>query len=319
MRPHVLITGGLGYLGGRIAEYLIKDQQIPVSITTRHTTRTLPPWLSEDNVLNVDILSSEEANRACRDIDVIIHLAAMNEIDSSADPSGALLVNTLGTLRIVEAATTNNVQRCIYFSTAHVYRSPLVGVIHEGVIPRPVHPYAITHRAAEDYVLAAHTQGELQGVVLRLSNAIGAPISPDVNRWTLIGNDLCRQAIVDHKLTLKTTGLQQRDFIPMKDVCTAVSHALFLPENKIGSGVFNLGSGRSCSVFDLATRVQERSEKVVGYTPEIIRPKTHGENNANELIYQIDRLGETGFMPSGDLDQAIDETLRFCETFFKET
>ncbi len=47
---------------------------------------------------------------------------------------------------------------------------------------------------AEDYVLAAHGNGLLGGIVLRLSNALGAPADPGVNAWTLIANDLCRQA-----------------------------------------------------------------------------------------------------------------------------
>jgi len=204
MTERILITGGLGYLGGRITRALAGSSRFSVWVTTRR--RRCPPlsWLSPERCLYMDLMSDREVRAVCEGMDAVIHLAAMNEHESSADPMKALLVNGAGTLRLIEASLAAGVRRFIYLSTAHVYGSPLTGRITEETVPRPVHPYAITHRIAEDFVLAARSQGSLEGIVVRLSNGIGPPIFEDVNRWTLVGNDLCRQAVTNRALRLKT-------------------------------------------------------------------------------------------------------------------
>ena len=68
------------------------------------------------------------------------------------------------------------------------------------VLPLPDIPYAITHRAAEDFTLMFASRGKLDARVVRLSNAFGAPAHGSVDRWTLLVNDLCRQAVETKKL-----------------------------------------------------------------------------------------------------------------------
>ena len=68
-------------------------------------------------------------------------------------------------------------------------------------------------------------------MIIRLSNSYGAPISKDVNRWTLVVNDLCRQAITNRELKLKSSGEQHRDFIPISDALSAVNLLMKIPSN----------------------------------------------------------------------------------------
>jgi UDP-glucose 4-epimerase len=110
-------------------------------------------------------------------------------------------------------------------STTHVY-GPQVGRLEETTLPAPRHPYATSHRAAEDAVLAA--SGNFTAMVLRLSNGFGAPTHAQANCWTLLVNDLCRQAVTDCTLRLRSAGLQHRDFIPLADVTRIVDHMLHL-------------------------------------------------------------------------------------------
>jgi UDP-glucose 4-epimerase len=314
----VLITGGFGYVGGRIAESLSGNPYFDLFITSRKThIEEIPEWLSPRRILTLDLLNDEEVNRVCEGTDIIIHCAALNEIDSATNPERALLVNGLGTLKLLRAAEKAKVQRFIYFSTAHVYRTPLVGKITEDTLPRPVHPYAITHRTAEDFVLAASDSHTLEGIVVRLSNAIGAPVSPHVNRWTLVGNDLCRQALTARKITLKTPGQQKRDFIALRDVERAVTHIINLPFGSAGNGIFNLGGEQSISIFQLASMIQSRCENLFGFTPPIIRPDPAPDEHFEELAYSINKLKSTGFSLMGDINTEIDATLLFCEKHFR--
>jgi UDP-glucose 4-epimerase len=249
-------------------------------------------------------------------MDTVIHFAALNEIDSARDPDRALIVNGLGTQKLVRSAVFEGVERFIYFSTAHIYGAPLEGVITEESLPRPVHPYAITHRYAEDTVLAASRECCIRGIVIRLSNSIGAPINGNVDRWSLISNDLCRQAIINHELQLKSPGLQVRDFIALSDVARAVAHVISLDANRLGNGLFNLGGEQPLSILDLTLRIQERCTEKFHYTPPIIRPDpVLGEKSA-QLTYAIEKLKATGFHLTGNLDDEIDATLQFCRNEF---
>ncbi len=316
MKKNILITGAFGYLGGRIAKLLARDPDAIIHLGTRDERRKPPEWIGEGKVTAMDLGSRLSLDDACRGMDAVVHLAAVNEGESASDPQRALEVNGLGTLRLLEAARTRNVRRFIYLSTIHIYGSPLAGVITEGTLPRSRHPYAITHRVAEDFVLAAHDTGRLTGIVLRLSNGFGAPASPDADRWTLVVNDLCRQAVAAGRLVLKTSGLQRRDFITLHDTARAVAHMLGVAAPDCGDGLFNLGGENPISILDMANLIARRCEVTLGYTPPLERPNPAPGERAEDLEYRIDRIKETGFSLTGDAEGEIDSTLRFCAAHF---
>jgi UDP-glucose 4-epimerase len=311
MTDKILITGGRGYVGGRVVR-LLAESGFSLRVGTHRSGLPTPAWLKDADLVHLDLLAAKDLDAACQGVRQVVHLAAVNEIVCAQDPEQALLVNGLGTLKLLRAALRVGVQRFIYFSTAHIYGSPLAGRITEEILPRPVHPYAITHRVAEDFVLAAHRQGAVQGVVLRLSNGFGPPAEAHVDRWTLLVNDLCRQAVTSGKLTLRTSGLQWRDFIPLTDVARAVKHVLELPDAELGDGVFNLGGEQALRVLDLANRIAARGSQVLNLTSPIIRPAPEPGEVHEPLDYRIDRLKGTGFRLTGDMDDEIDGTLKFC-------
>jgi UDP-glucose 4-epimerase len=316
MKKNVLVTGAFGYLGGRIAKLLAHDPDVVVHLGTRDGRRSPPEWIGAGKVTAMDLGSRLSLDAACRGMDAIVHLAAVNEVECASDPQGALEVNGLGALRLLEAAQTRGVTRFVYLSTIHVYGSPLAGVITERTLPRPRHPYAITHRVAEDFVLAAHDTGRLTGIVLRLSNGFGAPALPDADRWTLVVNDLCRQAVTTGRLILKTPGLQKRDFITLHDTARAVAHVLKLAGPDCGDGLFNLGGEYVSSILDVANLIARRCEATLGHTPPLERPDPTPGERVDDLEYRIDRMKGTGFSLAGDVEAEIDATLRFCASHF---
>ena len=319
MMDKLLITGGLGYVGGRIAEYLSRNDGLHLSIGTRRDEIVGPDWIENCDVVKMDLASKKSLEDACEGVRYVIHLAGLNEIDSAKDPEKALAINGHGTLRLLRVAEKAGVERFIYFSTAHVYGKPLEGRITEQTVPRPVHPYAISHRAAEDFVLAAHDRGSLIGIVLRLSNAFGAPNSPFANRWTLIVNDLCRQAVRSGRLTLRSSGLQKRDFITLEDVGKAVAHFLGLQRSVCGNGLFNLGGECSLPIIEIAELVASRCKVVLGFSPNIQRAGSVIEGIGQPLDYRIEKLKSTGYSISGDTDKEIDSTLYFCKHNFSDS
>lgn len=310
MSHKVLLTGGLGYLGGRLACALVTAGH-QICCGTRRSVARAPEWLPDMPMVTLDWASTEALTEACRGIDCVVHLAAMNEIESGMDPVGALEINGVASLRLLEAAKVAGVRRFIYFSTAHVYGAPLQGTIDETTLPRPIHPYAITHKVAEDFVLAAHDRKQIEGVVIRLSNGFGAPVTPNVSRWTLLVNDLCRQAATSGELRLNSPGVQLRDFIALRDVVRAVDHLLQLDAGRLADGLFNLGGGRAMSILDMTERIAARWRALTGHDIAIVRPASDGVPPL-ALNYVCDKLASTGFVLTGQVDREIDDTLQLC-------
>ena len=276
-----------------------------------------PEWLPHAEVAQIDWSDSRALKQICNRVDVVVQAAGMNAQDCSSDPVAALEFNGVVTARLVAAASRAGVKRFIYLSTAHVYASPLVGTITEETCPSNLHPYATSHLAGEHAVLRANQRGQIEGIVLRLSNAFGAPVHKDVNCWMLLVNDLCKQAGQTRKLVLQTSGVQQRDFIGITEVCRVTEHLAVSNDLSTQSTIFNLGSGVSQTVFAMAQLIQQRCSHILGFVPVLQRVQGEAVEPPGMLSYRVDNLTALG-IKSDFLENLaeIDSLLRFCQSTF---
>ncbi len=316
MKQSILITGGLGYIGSCLAKYLSSQSQYNVILSSRKLV-TLPLELENCSLVQIETNTSEkELASILNSIDVVIHLASLNEIDCLQKPDEAILVNVLGLQKILNASIQAAVKKFIYFSTAHIYCAPLSGNISENNYPLPQHPYAITHRAAEDYVLAATLQSKINGIVVRLSNSIGAPIHPGVNRWTLLVNDICKQIAISKEIRLKTSGTQLRNFITMNDLCRAINHFCSINEIDKAFPVYNLGGPSNMSINEIVNMVVNLCNRKFGFTPTIY--KSEKLEKSFDLNYDSSKLERTGFFWINNIEKEIEDTLSIAFNFFNK-
>jgi UDP-glucose 4-epimerase len=314
----ILITGGFGFVGGRLAVHLAHAGH-QVVLGSRNTISS-PAWLPQAEVAQIEWDDGRALEHSCNGVDVVIQAAGMNAQDCAADPVAALAFNGVATARLVAAASRAGVQRLIYLSTAHVYTSPLVGIITEDTCPRNLHPYATSHLAGEHAVLRASQLGQIQGIVLRLSNAFGAPVHKDVNCWMLLVNDLCKQAVQTCKLVLQSSGLQQRDFVGMTKVCRVAEYLAVCYGASMQPGIFNVGTGVTQSVFAMAQLIQQRCAQVLGFEPALQRVQGEVDEQHPMLTYRADNLAALGINSNGlDNWAEIDSLLRFCQSTFIQT
>lgn len=312
----ILITGGLGFVGGRLSVHLQKAGH-HIVIGSRNATSP-PDWLPQAEVVQLNWDDGHALEHRCSGIDVLIQAAGMNALDCTADPVAALKFNGLATASLLAAAIRAGVQKFIYLSTVHVYANPLVGTITEKTCPRNLHPYATSHLAGENVVLSASQHGQIQGIVLRLSNAFGAPMSKDVNCWMLLVNELCRQAVQTRKLVLQTSGRQRRDFIGMTEVCRVVAHLALYNGDALQHGIFNVSAGISQSLLGMAQLIQQRCRLVLGFEPELQRPEDGSNEQHEVLTCRTENLVEMGFNVCLDNVAEIDRLLAFCQSFFSQ-
>lgn len=311
----ILITGGLGYVGGRIATHLQESApNLSLRLTTRRTRTELPNWAKHLDVVRADVLDNASLATALDGVDAVVHLAAVNEVESQNDPDLALRVNGQGTHAMLEGCRQAGINQFIYFSTFHVYgpRAPMP--ITEETPARPVHPYAITHHLAEDLTnWYRHSHG-INTLILRLSNGYGYPADPLVDRWTLVFNDLCTQAVRGQKIELRSSGTQLRDFISLSDVARGVQHFLNLPPDEWKDGLFNLGGDCPLSIMDVARSVAAEYLECYGVeVPVTVPPAGDLETAVPLLSFSIEKLKKSGFAPAGDMSQEIRRTFQVCE------
>jgi UDP-glucose 4-epimerase len=312
----ILITGGLGYLGGRIADSLKRNHsESTIILGTSREISEAPNWAKAFQIVPLNILDPASIEKAVsNDIHAIIHLAALNEHDSFNNIESAWKTNTLGTQALLSAASQKQIPQFIYFSTFHVY-GDCQGEITEDSPTWPHHPYAATHRATEDMVRFYQRYKNMKTLTLRLSNGFGYPMDSEVNRWTLIFNDLCRQIMTSEKMVIKSSGKQHRDFIALHDVAAAVEHFLFKNSKKWDDGLFNLGGDCSFSILEVAKKIAAVYKKKYGKPISIqIAAKDNGERYS-PVNFNIDKLKKTGFRLTGNMEKEIEQTLSLCEKF----
>jgi UDP-glucose 4-epimerase len=310
----ILITGGLGFIGGRLSRRLSKNFEVIVSSRKPVEEKVLSMHGDIEHIGHQKLLDKNFFPKGVRSI---IHLAALNEQECMDFPSEAVRVNIDETRKILENAVANKVEQFIYFSTAHVYGSPLTGIITEGVLPRPIHPYAITHKAAEDFVVAANQENNIHGIVVRLSNSFGAPILPSMERWSLLANDLARQAAQSEFLKLRSSGMQFRDFICLTDVENVIQKMVGKNHFSLSHSVYNLGSGTSLRVLDLANIIKDVCGQMFGKSMAIQFPENTEFKECPPLCYSIDRLVSEEFEIENDVKTEIENLLIFCFKNFR--
>jgi UDP-glucose 4-epimerase len=315
-KVRILITGGLGYLGSRLAYHLLHHGH-DVFVGTRKKLKCFKEPLFAAVPVQMDWNNTYSLESSAKGMDTVIHAAGMDAQACSANPVKALEVNGLNTAMMVEAAIANKVQRFIYLSTAHVYRSPMIGDIDESTPSTNLHPYATSKLAGEKPILYATQMGKIQGVVLRLSNGSGHPVFPDTKCWHLILNDLCRQSVEKRELILHSENSIERNFISMNDVCLGIEHFLQLSEKYLDDSPFNLCSGKSHSLQQLACLITTRCKTVLGYAPELKPSNQDGENNSKRrLNLCTQKIEKTGLTLQANIEQEIDKTLLFCKKNF---
>lgn len=311
---NILVTGGFGYLGSHICDYFIKKGH-NIKILSRSPHPEMSSWSNQFEVHLGNISEYSSIENCCRDIDIVIHAAAMNEIECREKHKEALLVNGLGTRNILEDAYRNNVLRFIYLSTFHVYGQPKTETITEEILPDPLNTYSLTHYVAELYCRQFEAEGKIKSHVLRISNGYGAPLFKSINRWTLVLNDLCLMAHQKGRIVLKSKGTQERDFVGTKDILRAIEIFLEQDIEDIKGNIYNLGSGQNISILDLANRVAEVYQELYAKSIDVEIPENASEPDIQlSFRFSIDKIKSHGYQPISNMKNEIKNIFTLLES-----
>ena len=306
----VLLVGGAGYIGGRLARFLGARGGVRLRILTPKDTPLHWKAAPGLDVFRADVREPESLKGSCNGITHVIYLAGLNQEACEGRPVEAVAVSGLGALHLAEEAARAAVQRFVYISSFHVYGSVEAELLTEELAVQPRNHYGLSRRVGEMYCSLVAERRGLSVVILRLSNGYGAPADEQADCWSLVVNDLCRQAIRDGRLVLKSSGRQQRDFLAMRDILAGMQLFLNVPADSLRQRVFNLGSGESVSILKVAERIRATFAERFGKELPL---QTGGDPaEGRPFHFDIRRARALGFEPRGDMAEEIRELFSAC-------
>jgi len=250
----VLVTGGAGFIGSHLCEGLLaRGYHVRVLDSLIYGRRENMPAGVE--FMEGDIRELARCQRAAEGMDGVFHCAAM----SRAGPSQDLIdictqSNVTGTQNMLLAARDAGVKRFIYSGSSTFYGNRPVP--HRENDPSDLlNIYGLTKQVGEEYCLLFDRTSDLACVVLRYFNVYG-PRQPQTGAYALVLGIFLNRRAENKVLEIHGGGVQQRDFVHVRDVVAANIAAFDRAEEKgIRGEIFNVGSGESISVKALADMI----------------------------------------------------------------
>jgi nucleoside-diphosphate-sugar epimerase len=259
-----LVTGGAGFIGSNLVETLL-EQGHSVRVLDNFSTgrrENLKDFGDRVDLCEGDLTILEDVQRAVRDIEVVLHHAAIPSVPRSvSDPVGSNAANVTGTLHVLVAARDAGVRRVVYASSSSVYGDQHVDKAKvETMIPSPISPYGVAKLAAEYYCQVFFQVYGLETVSLRYFNVFGPRQDPQSDYAAVIPK-FTKALLNDQSPTVYGDGEQTRDFTFVGNVVAGNLMAAAAPADKVAGQVMNLAAGGQTSLNDLVGILQEITGK----------------------------------------------------------
>lgn len=316
-----LLTGGAGFVGSHLAEYLLNeghevfvlDDLSTGSIQNIAHLKENPRFHYQiDTMTNIPV-TAELVDQ----VDAIFHLAAAVGVKLIVEsPVRTIETNVRGTEILLNLANKKK-KRIMIFSTSEVYgKSENIpfneeGDLVMGATSRGRWSYACSKAIDEFLALAYWKEKKLPTVVVRLFNTVGPRQS---GQYGMVIPNFVRQALMEKPITVFGDGQQSRCFGHVLDVVPAL-YKLIMHDRAIGQ-VFNVGSDEEVSIMGLAQRVKELTGS---RSPiECIAYSAAYEEGFEDMLRRIPDLSKVnrlvGYRPSYSLDDILNSVIAYERT-----
>ena len=289
----ILITGGTGFIGSHLTQFLKKDNDITIYDVKK-------PIEKDVKFILGDILDEQKILQSFQDFDAIIHLAATVGVkNTETNPVLTLNTNILGTKNILEACKKHNIKKVILASSSEIYGEPRKVPIDETQTPIPITTYGISKLASEEYLKSYAKTCGFNYSILRFFNVVGPKQS---SRFVL--PEFIKNALNNKPLVVHGNGLQIRAFCHIADICQGIEKSICKGDGEI----FNIGNDlEPITIENLAKKVISvlNSQSTIKY----ISFEKSGRNREQEIMTRIPSIQKAkkilSYQPEHNLKEII--------------
>lgn len=300
----VVVTGGAGFIGSHLAEELASQDYYVVILDDLSTGKleNIEGLLKKDKVdfIQGSITDLPLLQKLFQGVEYVFHQAALARVPRSIeDPITTNEVNIKGTLNILMAARENRVRKVIYASSSSIYGDTPTLPQREDMPPNPLSPYALTKLAGEYYCNIFRQIYGLSTVCLRYFNVYGLRQDPHSQYATAVIAFIGR---ISQNLPpiIFGDGKQSRDFTFIEDV---VRTNILTAEND-AEGVYNIGSGKSATINQLAETILKLMQKSLKPIYDKPRP-----GDPRHTLADISKAKSFGYEPKWTLEDGLRKTI----------
>jgi UDP-glucose 4-epimerase len=302
----IFLTGGDGYLGSNLVETLRGEADLVLYGHGRNFKWLEGKFGKSFTAVQGDVTEKGKLIRSMRGADVVVHLAATMEDFNEDSHYPMALQNIFGTNRVLEGAKENGIKRFIFASSYSVYgrlKDAERDALTEDGSLNPPNFYATTKLISEKEVLNA----DIDYVILRLSHVYGYGVGIGDFGGVLL--KFIESALAESKIFLTHGEDDIRDYIHVHDVVHCLK--AIVTSSLIKKETFNLGSGLSITLGELAELISQRIWSLLGRKVEIIPSRKEINDRLNKPGLNIEKIRERlHFEPNISLTEGIDELIQ---------
>ncbi len=312
-----LVTGAAGFIGSHLVETLLSLNQQVVGLDNFSTgyahnvyavKQQLPTMQRRRfRFIEGDITDAATCSRACRQVDYVLHQAALGSVPRSfANPLATHSANTTGFIQVLEAAKKAKVSRVVYASSSSVYGDAKDLPKREGREGAPLSPYAVSKAVDELYARVFHDGYGQELIGLRYFNVFGPRQDPDgayaavIPRWI--------HALLENKTSeIYGDGKTSRDFCYVANAVQA--NLLAATARGAVHGVYNVAVGGRTSLNQLHRQLR----KLIG-SNRAPKQKSFRAGDVRHSLADISAASkDLGYQPTHTIEQGLDLTVRWYQ------
>jgi len=290
----VVVTGGAGFIGSRLAERLVSNNEVSVVDNLSAGEREYVP---EEATLHVaDVLDEEETRDALKGADIVLHLAANPDVRSGAEDTRVHMEqNAEATNVLLDAARDAGVEAFAFASTSTVYgEAPRPTPETHGPL-EPISLYGASKLACEGLCTAYQGTFGLDAYVYRFANVVGG-------RGHGVVPDFVEKLRDDpSKLRILGDGRQRKSYTHVSDCVDAMLHVV--ESDACDETFYNIGTHDTVSV----TRIAEVVSDVMNLSPafEYTGGERGWKGDVPRMRLDIERILSTGWEPTMDSEESV--------------
>jgi UDP-N-acetylglucosamine 4-epimerase len=314
---NILVTGGAGFIGSNLCEAILKNGNKVRCLDNFATGKkeNIQHLMSNPNfeLIEGDIRNSEDCNEACKNMDYVLHQAALGSVPRSIkDPFTSNEVNVGGFLNMLIASRDNNIKRFVYAASSSTYGDSKNMPKVEDIIGKPLSPYAITKYVNELYAdVFAKTYG-METIGLRYFNVFGRKQDPN-GAYAAVIPKFVMQLMKHESPTINGDGSFSRDFTYIDNVIEMNIRAIVSNNVDAVNTVYNVAYGERTTLNQLVGLLKENlsvydseiSNVEINYGPERTGDVPHS-------LASIDKARELlNYDPNYNIEQGLKEAVHW--------